>query len=90
MIPCTRIKIDKSFVEGIETNDKDKAIINAVISLGKNLGTNILAEGVETELQRAFLEEAGCVTQQGYLHHMPQDANETVEFLTSYIGSRVN
>jgi diguanylate cyclase (GGDEF)-like protein/PAS domain S-box-containing protein len=72
--PVDHLKIDQSFVRGIATDSDDAAIASAVISLGKALGLRVVAEGVETEAQRAFLKARGCHEIQGYLVGRPMQA----------------
>ncbi|NLE03707.1 MAG: EAL domain-containing protein [Crenarchaeota archaeon] len=70
--PIDLIKIDKEFIQGISTGSKkDKAIIKGTIQLAKNLGIEVLAEGVETHEQFMFLKEAECDEIQGYYFHKP-------------------
>jgi EAL domain-containing protein (putative c-di-GMP-specific phosphodiesterase class I) len=66
-----RIKLDKLFVQNALENETDKAIIRAVIFLGHSLQASVLAEGVETEEQFAFLEGEGCDEIQGFLLSQP-------------------
>jgi diguanylate cyclase (GGDEF)-like protein len=69
--PFDKIKIDKSFLLKAEDNEQARAIIRAVLALGKSLGIPVLAEGVETELQLALLLGEGCDEAQGYLFGRP-------------------
>jgi diguanylate cyclase (GGDEF)-like protein/PAS domain S-box-containing protein len=66
-----KIKIDRVFISDLEINHHSKAIVRAVISLSKSLDLLILAEGVETEAQHAFLVQEGCDEVQGYLTGRP-------------------
>lgn len=66
-LPISRLKIDRSFLRGLPADSSDVGIVNAVISLGRALEIGIVAEGVETEIQRQFLEDAGCEQYQGFL-----------------------
>ena len=68
MLPIQQLKIDGSFVEGIGRNSGDEAIIRTVMELARSLGFEVVAEGVETEAQAAFLAQLGCEQLQGYLH----------------------
>ena len=65
--PIGKLKIDRSFVQGLPADDSDAAIVSAILQMAKALGMKVIAEGVETEGQRAFLKEAGCSEFQGFL-----------------------
>jgi diguanylate cyclase (GGDEF)-like protein len=69
--PFDKIKIDRSFVAGIGTNDQSRAIVRSVIGLGGTLHMPVIAEGVETEEQRQFLKREGCAEIQGFLVGYP-------------------
>ena len=75
-LPLSELKIDQSFLQGIESNANDIAIVNTIIALGKTLGLSVIAEGVETESQRQTLIELGCTRFQGYLIAKPVPVNE--------------
>ncbi|MDB5635027.1 MAG: diguanylate cyclase [Tardiphaga sp.] len=79
--PFDLIKIDRTFVSDVRTNRHSSAIVRAVIGLGRSLGVPILAEGVETEEQRAFLFEEGCHAVQGYLTGRPAPAEAYPQLL---------
>ncbi|MBX3605130.1 MAG: EAL domain-containing protein [Piscinibacter sp.] len=66
-LPIDKIKIDRSFVHDLPENRDSAAITRAIIQLGLNLGLTVIAEGVETEAQRAFLADHGCDQLQGML-----------------------
>jgi len=68
MLPVQQLKIDQSFVMGIGRNPGDEAIIRTVMELATRLGFEVVAEGVETMEQAAFLAKVGCQQLQGYLH----------------------
>ena len=63
-----RIKIDRSFVQGIESDLDAQAILKAIVSLGRTLRMKVIAEGVETILQQQLVEASGCTLVQGHLH----------------------
>ena len=75
-LPIHKIKIDRSFIDGIPFDQHDISIINAVIAIGKDLGLRITAEGVENETQLRFLKNAGCDEYQGYFYSKPLPADE--------------
>ncbi len=62
-----RIKVDKSFVDGLPGHERDEAIVHAVLGMGRALGIDVVAEGVETAAQHAWLQATGCAFYQGYL-----------------------
>ena len=74
-----RLKIDQGFVRNILTDPNDSAIARTIVALANSLGLSVIAEGVEMEAQRNFLERLGCHAYQGYLFSrpMPMSALET-------------
>jgi len=72
--PVDRLKIDASFVRDIAADTDDAAIVRTIIALGHNLGLKVLAEGVETEAQLAFLKANDCDEMQGYHFSKPVSA----------------
>jgi diguanylate cyclase (GGDEF)-like protein len=74
--PVDELKIDRAFVTDITNGGRDSALAAAIIALGHELGLGVVAEGVETEAQSAFLLERGCNVQQGYLFGGPMAATE--------------
>jgi EAL domain-containing protein (putative c-di-GMP-specific phosphodiesterase class I) len=70
-IPFKKLKIDKSFIDRIETDMHMAQIVSAIIALSRALGATAVAEGVETERQETLLKAAGCNVVQGFLHGKP-------------------
>ncbi|WP_283743952.1 EAL domain-containing protein [Sideroxydans sp. CL21] len=70
-LPLDQIKIDQSFVRDIVTDTNDAAIVQTIIAMSEVLGLNVIAEGVETEAQREFLDLRGCHAFQGFLYGRP-------------------
>jgi diguanylate cyclase (GGDEF)-like protein len=75
--PFDRVKIDRSFVEEMESDPKAAAIVNTIVALGASLHLTITAEGVETLAQAKLLHDSGCDEAQGYLLGRPLSANLT-------------
>jgi predicted signal transduction protein with EAL and GGDEF domain len=74
--PVARLKIDKSFVQDIATDESDRALASAIIALGRNLQLKVIAEGVETAEQVQFLNDNRCDEAQGYYFSRPVSAAE--------------
>jgi len=71
-----QLKIDQSFVRDLAVDNSDKAIVDTIISMAHSLNLDVIAEGVETEEQRQYLENAGCQNYQGYLFSKPLPIDE--------------
>jgi EAL domain-containing protein (putative c-di-GMP-specific phosphodiesterase class I) len=80
-LPVSRIKIDKTFVQGIGRDAENEGVVLAVIGLAKSLGKAVIAEGVETRLQLEFLREHGCDEVQGFLLGRPTTAERFARLL---------
>jgi EAL domain-containing protein (putative c-di-GMP-specific phosphodiesterase class I) len=85
--PIDTIKIDRSFVRDLAENEEDRAIATAIISMGKALGLTVVAEGVETSEQDAFLRRRECDELQGYLYSKPVPADQIPPMLTPIVAS---
>jgi len=66
-LPIHKLKIDQSFVRGLPDDDGDRAIVSAIISMGRAMHIEVVAEGVETEIQQAVLQQMQCEHYQGFL-----------------------
>jgi diguanylate cyclase (GGDEF)-like protein len=81
--PLDTLKIDRTFVRGIASDPDDAAITTAIIAMGHALGLKVVAEGVETEAQRALLRKQGCDEMQGYLFSRPVPAERFEAYLAA-------
>jgi len=81
-LPLDQLKIDKAFIEDVLSDSNDAAIARTVVALGQSLGLHVIAEGVETAGQRAFLADIGCLAYQGYFFSRPLDVEAFEKFLT--------
>ena len=82
--PVARLKIDKTFISGLPGDEDDMAVATAVISLGQKLNLKVIAEGVETDEQAAFLRENNCDEIQGYLLSRPMPPSDVEKFLADW------
>jgi diguanylate cyclase (GGDEF)-like protein/PAS domain S-box-containing protein len=85
--PIDTLKIDRSFVHGITSNSDDASIVAAVISMGGHLHMQVIAEGVETPEQLAFLQYHGCLIGQGYYFSRPVATRECTQLLRRGIAA---
>ena len=82
-LPVNEIKIDKSFIAGILTDEKDAMIVRSVIELGHNLGLTVVAEGVETKEVYDFLASLDCDEAQGYFICRPQACESLISWFSA-------
>ena len=83
-----KIKIDRSFINNISKVDSSKMIVKSVVTLGRALGMDIVAEGIETEFEAQTMTEFGCTELQGYYFSKPIPADEFVELLKTFRPGR--
>lgn len=77
-LPISSMKIDRSFIQGLPQQSEDRAIVRTIIELGRNLRLNVIAEGVETDTQLAFLRQFGDTLIQGFVLSRPQPVEELI------------
>lgn len=75
-LPLDQLKIDQSFVRNITVESRDAILVRTIINMANNFGLNVIAEGVETEAQLAFLKQHDCMAYQGYLFSKPVPLEE--------------
>jgi diguanylate cyclase (GGDEF)-like protein/PAS domain S-box-containing protein len=81
--PFERLKIDRSFINRMDQDEKSGAIVKTILMLGENLGLEVVAEGIETAAQLDKLRSLGCTKAQGYLFSRPIDREAAEQFLES-------
>jgi EAL domain-containing protein (putative c-di-GMP-specific phosphodiesterase class I) len=85
-LPVDVVKIDQSFVKGLDNDTADGKIIDAIIDLADVLGFDVVAEGVETEKQADILRSTACGVFQGYLFSRPISASQLATFVRNPAG----
>lgn len=81
--PISRLKIDRSFVRDVMNDQQDAQIVETIIAMARHLNLKVIAEGVENEEQKRFLEMHQCLEAQGYLYGKPMPAGDFAEWLAS-------
>ena len=80
-LPIDTLKIDRSFIQCIDTNPADAALVGSIIAMARGLGLRVVVEGVETRPPQAFLVDLGCDEIQGFIFSQPISARQTTEIL---------
>ncbi|MBI4807003.1 MAG: EAL domain-containing protein [Desulfovibrio sp.] len=81
-LPVSNLKIDLSIISGLNQNEANLAVVRTIVNMARALELNVVAEGVESELQREVLVSLGCFMQQGYLHSRPLSEEGALAVLT--------
>ena len=82
--PIDTLKVDRSFIREVPNDAEDRAIAEAIIAMGKTLSLTVVAEGVETQEQQAFLRARACDAIQGYYFNRPVAADQFAAFLREH------
>jgi EAL domain-containing protein (putative c-di-GMP-specific phosphodiesterase class I) len=83
--PVDKVKIDQTFVRKMVVDSSDASIIRAIIALARSMQLSVIAEGIETSVQHAFLRDEGCKVGQGYLFSLPLDAEDFAYLLAQRV-----
>lgn len=86
-LPLDQLKIDQSFIRGVRDNPEDASIVRAIVMLADILGLKVIAEGVESEAQRTFLDDVGCRAYQGYLFSRPLPLPDFERFASTRLAT---
>jgi diguanylate cyclase (GGDEF)-like protein len=86
-VPVDAIKVDRSFVDGLGSDEEDTAIVSAIVDIAQSLGLEAIAEGVERPDQLTRLRELGCTAAQGYLFAPPRPASELEAMLAEGVAA---
>ena len=89
-MPVQYLKIDQQFIRDLLNNEEDTRIANTIIDLGKSLNLTVIAEGVETAEQEAYLNQRGCQIGQGYFYSKPAIAREFERFVKTFHDATVD
>ncbi|MGQ3891328.1 EAL domain-containing protein [Legionella sp. CNM-4043-24] len=87
--PVDKLKIDRSFISELANPGDDAPIARAIINLGHSLKLDVLAEGIETDLQRDYMIKHGCDFAQGYFYKPPRKPDELLDFLKEFTRPRI-
>ncbi|MFT6463341.1 putative bifunctional diguanylate cyclase/phosphodiesterase [Halopseudomonas sp.] len=88
-LPLDKIKIDKSFVLDVLVDEDDATIVRAIIQLGRSLNMQVIAEGVESAAQEAYIIDQGCSEGQGYYYSRPLSATALADWLRNYSTRKI-
>ena len=88
-LPVDQLKIDQTFVRDVGVDPEDAAIARTIVALGRMFGVSVIAEGVETQEQLAFLQACQCESYQGYLFGRPMSRTDLEEFVVASLTDRV-
>lgn len=83
--PATFLKLDRSFITGRNTTNEVTAVVTGIVRLAKSIGISVVAEGIETAGDEAFVRDMGCQYVQGYYYAVPQEAGAVESILTSHL-----
>lgn len=86
-IPFKELKLDRSFVQNVDTNQESQIILSSTVEMAKNLGLSIVAEGVESEAEWKLIQDLECDMAQGYFIAPPMDKQAFVLWLKNWIGN---
>jgi len=82
-LPVSKLKIDRSFIIDTPNNENSNTLVKLIINLSESLNLSVIAEGIETEVQKEFLLSSGCKYIQGYFYSKPLNVNDMTDFIAS-------
>ena len=80
-MPVNALKVDRAFIDGIDEDDRGRALVEGIVSMSRALGLKVIAEGMESEAQLGILDAIGCDTVQGYYFYRPMGFDAFTELL---------
>jgi len=83
-VPLDVIKLDRSFTQSMVVSVQQRELVQGIVGLADILGLEVVAEGIETQQERAVATQIGCTCGQGYLFSRPIPADRTIEWLTEW------
>ncbi len=89
-LPISKLKIDRAFIHEVTENERDAAIVDAIIMLARALGLKTVAEGIETPQQFEYLQQKGCDLAQGFYFSRPVPAAEMEKMIGQGVFSQAN
>jgi len=87
--PVSHVKIDRSFIADIETNERDATLVKSIINMAHGMDLKVTAEGVENDAQVTMLYDFGCDEMQGFLFSKPVPQQEATELLRTGVKHRI-
>lgn len=85
-LPLNNLKIDRSFISSIQSSEDSNSIVSAIVAMAKDMNMEIVAEGVENEVQLNYIRSLGCPIVQGYYFAKPMKTEDAKNYALSHIN----